>query len=77
MDLPAGTMIRVAYCEDFPNGDHIHKIVDSITAAKVFLRINGLDHQYQSDRYPMPGLNNFAVIEYFDETDGSWKLYTE
>ena len=77
MDLPKGTKIRVAYCEDFPNGDPVYISVNSIASAKLFLEAHSFGNQYQSDQHPIPGLRNYAAIEYFDETDGEWTFYNE
>jgi hypothetical protein len=77
MSLPAGTKIRVVYCENFPDGEHMYKSFESITDAIIFLRLQGLDNQYTPELYPMQGSKNFAIIEYFDENSNAWMFYNE
>jgi len=68
---------RVGFMKDLPNNAPIYTYAEDITECKRILKQLHNKGKFQSEQFPIPGLSNIAVIEYWDEAECDWLSWIE
>lgn len=66
--------VRIACIESFRDEKPLYIYVNDMDEAKEILREFAVQNKFQSDLYPIPGLERVAAIEVLNKTDNEWDI---